>query len=205
TTYIKHLSDRRSRQRRNRQQAQAERQDAEQAQNSVFHRVSSSVVSLRRKYTRFLIVTDFPLFGSTRFRGRNGYFFGEKSGQHELFQVLPVPDAQGVHGIGKIPFHRIGGQPQVVDDLLVGPSPGRQHGDGELGGGKVVRHMVPRIGVVDLAPTGGKPVGNVNDPLEVLRPFRLDDRFQHTAQQAVMLPQPLDEIVGTGQGPGGQH
>lgn len=36
TTYIKHLSDRRSRQRRGGQQPQAEGQDAEQAQNSFF-------------------------------------------------------------------------------------------------------------------------------------------------------------------------
>ena len=110
-----------------------------------------------------------------------GSFCGE-SGQHEVFQVLPVLDAQGIHGVGNVPFYRIEGHAQVVGDLLIGPSPGRQHGSGELGGGKVVRHMVPCIGVVDLAPTGGKTVGNVNDPLEVLRPFRLDDRFQHTAQ-----------------------
>ena len=154
-------------------------------------------------------------FAITRFRGKNGPCpqgqtcgHGEKPEklpQHELLQILPVGDVELLHSGGEVPLHRVGGDAEVGGDLLVGPPSGGQHGDGELRGGEVIGHVVACLWVVDFSPPGGKAVGDGDDPLEILRPGGFDLGLQHAPQQAVVLPEALDEVVGLGQGPGGQE
>ena len=68
-------------------------------------------------------------------------------------------------------------------NLLVGPAPGRQHGHRKFGGGQIVGRLVAGFGIVNPPPAPGEPVGNGDDPSELLRPLPLDDGLQHPAHQ----------------------
>ena len=59
--------------------------------------------------------------------------------------------------------------------------------------------------VVNSAPPRREAAGDIDDALEILRPRRLEDGLQHPAQQAVALPKALDEIVRSGNLPGGEQ
>ena len=93
----------------------------------------------------------------------------------------------------------------MLSNLLGGPAPGGQHGDGKLGGGQIVCHIVAGDRVVHPPPAGGEAVGNVDNPSEILRPLRLDGGFQHGTQQTVVLPEALNQVVRPGQLPGFQQ
>ena len=81
----------------------------------------------------------------------------QESAQHKPFQVLPPFNVQGGHGIRNISFNRVGRQAQVLCDLLIGPTPGRQHGNGKLGGGKIVCHGIAGIRIMNFAPIMSAP------------------------------------------------
>ena len=88
-----------------------------------------------------------------------------------------------------MPFDCIGRYIQMLRDFLVGPAPGGQHGHGKFGGGQIIRYVVPSDWIMNSTPSGRETIGDVDDPLKILRPFWLNGRLQHGAQQAVMFPE----------------
>lgn len=108
-------------------------------------------------------------------------------------------------GIGNFQINRIGRQAQMIRDFLIGPASGCQHGNGKLCGGEIVRHGITGIGIINLTPARGKPVGNANNAFKIPGPPGLDHRLQHTAQKAVVLAEPFDQIIRPGQPPGFQQ
>ena len=125
--------------------------------------------------------------------------------QHVLFQILAVLDVQLLQHLGNIALDGVGGNIHVVADLLVRPPAGRQHGRSKLRGGQVVRHVVPRLRVMNSTPSGREPISDGDDALEILREILFEYRLQYTAQKPVMLPEALDQVIRPGQIPGGEQ
>ena len=88
-----------------------------------------------------------------------------------------MADVELLQGGGNVTLDGIRGDVHVVCNLLIGPAPGRQHGGGELRSGEIISYVVACDRVMDSAPSRREPVCDVDNPLEILRPRRLDDCF----------------------------
>ena len=128
-----------------------------------------------------------------------------RSAQHVAVEVFAILYAKLAKGLGKVAFDSVQRQAQVIGDFLVGPAVGGEHTDGKFGGAEVVGHVFAGDGVVHLAPAGGETIGDVDDALEVVGPARIDDGFEHAAEQAVVLAKAFDEVVRLGDVPGGEQ
>lgn len=108
--------------------------------------------------------------------------------QHVLFQILVVLDVQLFQHLGNIALDGVGRNIHVVADLLVRPPAGRQHSRSKLRSSQIVRHVVPRLRVMNSTPSGREPISDGDDALEILREILLEYRLQHTAVDPIGTP-----------------
>ena len=83
-------------------------------------------------------------------------------------------------------------------NLLGCPAAGRKHGDGKLGGGQIIGHIMSCHWVMNSTPSGRETVSDIDDPFKIFRPFRLDNCLQHGPQKPVVLSETFNEIIRTG-------
>ena len=69
-----------------------------------------------------------------------------------MFQFVLVGDPQLFLDLRQMQFHRVGGDVHVSRDLPPGPPLGDEHGHGKFRGGQIVRHIMPRIRIMDASP-----------------------------------------------------
>ena len=105
-------------------------------------------------------------------------------------------------GVGDVLLDGVEGDAKVVGDLFNAPTAGGEHTDTELGGSEVIGNIVAGGRIVNAPPAPGKTIGDVDDAAKRLRRFRLYDRFQHTAEQTMVLAKRLKQIVELGNRPG---